>query len=322
MRRRHSPDAVPVTWLEGSGKALNVCHPDWRGIRTATSTFRAPMVMTIDLAASGPALLAEVENRGLDTVVVQGFPPGAAGFLVAAGRAGIRTRVVLHSSLTQLGAEPGEREMTDTVIGLVRDGTIGRLGFVKEGLAEAYTAMGVPAHYVPNRIPGMPTVTPIEFEGVNVGVFAEPFWRKNLPNQLAATALLDATAHTMSRPAGSALDGVRLVEHGELPWVEFQSLQASMDLNLYVTLSECHPLTPIESYLLGVPCLMSQTSAVFRSDPALWALTTVGELDNPRAIADAARDLLDGREDAVSSARAWMGRFDEVAARLWETFVS
>ena len=31
----------------------------------------------------------------------------------------------------------------------------------------------------------------------------------------------------------------------------------STDVNLYVSLSECHPLSPIESYLTGVPALMS-----------------------------------------------------------------
>ena len=80
-----------------------------------------------------------------------------------------------------------------------------------------------------------------------------------------------------------------MVEHGELPWDRFVAIQGSVDLNLYVTLSECHPSTPQESYLAGVPCLLSRVSGVFADDPRLWEITTTDRPDDPSAIAEAAR---------------------------------
>jgi hypothetical protein len=65
---------------------------------------------------------------------------------------------------------------------------------------------------------------------------------------------------------------------------------------------------------------MSRTSAVFRSDPALWELTTVDELDNPRAIAAAANRLLESRDEAVARAHAWIAEADEVGASAWADF--
>ena len=118
------------------------------------------------------------------------------------------------------------------------------------------------------------------------------------------------------------LAGLDLIEHGALPRKEFLALQGSVNINLYVTLSECYPMTPMESYAAGVPCLTSRTSVLFRDDPELWSLTTVDEIDNPRAIAVSARRLLDRRDEAVAGARAWMERFDPVAAGLWRDFVS
>jgi hypothetical protein len=96
----------------------------------------------------------------------------------------------------------------------------------------------------------------------------------------------------------------------------------SVDLNLYVSLAECLPLTPMESYRLGVPCLTSQTSVLFKSDPDLWEATTVGELDNPSAIAAAAKNLLASSEEVVAAANRWLDHWDSEAAGIWDEFVS
>jgi len=334
--RRHRPaeppqERLPVlsfgsweTLPDGDPSVIVVCHPDWRGVRTAAYSFRAPVVECDDLDRWGSLIIEQLRRYDVATVVVHGFPPGSESFLRRARAAGIDTRVVLHSSMTQHGAEPGEADVADTVLRLTRDGTIDRVGFVKAGLAEAFTALGYPTAYVPNRTPDMPPVTPRDLgPGLHLGIFAESFWRKNLVTQLSSIALLDgATAHVLQRPGVGYLDNLTIVEHGVVPWVEFISLQASMDLNLYVTLSECHPLSPIESYLSGVPALMSRTSDVFRSDPELWDLTTVEIADDPLAIATAAERLLAKRSEAIERAETWIERADERSEHRWSHFVT
>jgi hypothetical protein len=42
-----------------------------------------------------------------------------------------------------------------------------------------------------------------------------------------------------------------------------------MDINLYVTLSECSPMLPLESISMGVPVLVGPTTTFFDSDPFL-----------------------------------------------------
>jgi len=107
-----------------------------------------------------------------------------------------------------------------------------------------------------------------------------------------------------------------------MPWEQFMVLLGSVDLNLYVSLAECLPLTPMESYRLGVPCLMSQTSVLFRSDRQLWEATTVGELDNPAAIASAATNLMSVRDEMVVAANRWLDEWDVTAAAVWTQFVT
>jgi hypothetical protein len=255
-------------------------------------------------------------------VVIQGWPPGAAGFATRLAELGIEVKCVLHSSPAQHGAEAGEAAVVDEVLFLRRTGVLAEVGMAKVGVPEALTAAGHPVTFVPNRVPTMPDLERVDLgPGLHVGVFAEPFWRKNVVTQLLAVGLLDgAVAHVMRKPEVAYLDGIEVVEHGELPWEQFVALQGSVDINLYVTLSECHPSTPQESYLAGVPCLMSRVSGVFRDDPRLWEITTTGRADDPSAIAAAARELLVHRDESVERARAWMVGHDRLAADIWARF--
>lgn len=341
LRRRFAPTPPPAeepreerppslsfdSWdnLEPNDPAVVVvCHPDWRGVRTAAYSFREPTVECDDLDRWSDEIVAGMRTKNVATVVVHGFPPGAEAFIRAAHAAGISTRVVLHSSMTQHGAEIGEAAVANQVLSLTRSGALDHVGFVKAGLAESFTALGYPAAYVPNRAPDLPAYERFDVgPGFNVGVFAEPFWRKNVVTQLGAVALLgEATAHVMQRPDVEYLDHLHLVDHGEIPWDRFVSLQASMDLNLYVTLSECHPLSPIESYQTGVPALLSRTSDVFRSDPTLWNLTTVEVPDDPSEIAKAIGQLMHHTGEAMERAGRWIARADASAADRWTEFVS
>jgi glycosyltransferase involved in cell wall biosynthesis len=311
------------TWQALTGhQVLQVCHPDWRGVRAATYGFEDPVVETADASESALRIVDGARETGIETIVVQGFPPGSADLLLAATRAGLRTRCVLHSSPAQHGAERGEAFVAEQVLSLAGEGVIGQIGFVKEGLAEMFAALGYESRWVPNRMPKLSEIKTTELAGQrpHIGVLAESFWRKNVVTQLGAVAIIGGTGHVMHRPEVDYLSSLPLVEHGTLPWEDFVGLLGSMDLNLYSTLSECHPLTPMESYLAGVPCLFSRTSALFADDPRLLEISTLAEADNPAAIARAATRLLENRSEVVPLAQAWMVRFDRLAAEHWVSF--
>lgn len=327
LRRRRTD--VPVERLSvGSWEALaghtvlQVCHPEWRGVRTATYGFGDPVVETADAAGSSTKIVEGANTAGIETLVVQGFPPGSSELLRTARLAGLRTRCVLHSSPAQHGAERGEAAVAEQVLELAGTGSIGMIGFVKSGLAEMFAALGYESRWVPNRMPRLPAITKIPVEGSSphIGVMAESFWRKNVVTQLGAVAILGGTGHVMHRPNVNYLATLPIVEHGTLPWEAFVGLLSSMDLNLYTTLSECQPLTPAESYLAGVPCLFSRTSALFADDGDLLELSTVAEADNPSVIARAAARLMEHAPQVIPKAQAWMTVFDRMAAGRWAEF--
>ena len=111
----------------GDPAVVVVCHPDWRGVRTAAYSFREPTIECDDLDRWSDAIVTNLLTSSVATVVVHGFPPGSGIFIRAAHGAGIGTRVVLHSSMTQHGAEAGEAAVANEVLALARGDALDRV---------------------------------------------------------------------------------------------------------------------------------------------------------------------------------------------------
>lgn len=330
LLRPPRPEPLPAphlgfgAWTDLRGEVLGVCHPQWRGVRTAAHAFGDPVAETADAGTHAEEIVAGAAASGVGTLVVHGFPPGAGQLLRTARDGGMATRVTVHSSMAQHVAEAGEAAMMDEVVDLAREGVLDRIGFVKAGLAEVFSALGLPAMHTPNRAPQMPVIHPFDPgpDGPHFGVFGDNYWRKNVGTQLGAVTLLGGTAHVMIRPPARYMAAMTVREHGEMDRDSFLSVQAAMDLNLYATLSECHPMGPLESFLSGVPALLSRTSDLFRSDPELWEVVTTDSPDDPTLVAAAVERLLDEGEDVVTRAREWIAAADAGARERWAQFLS
>ncbi len=319
-RRRTEPPSDSVELPQGNLEVVQVCHPDWRGVRTSAVAFRDPVLERRDLRELIP-VVAEMTDGGTRVVAIQGWPPGAGDFARSAAAAGIEVVAVFHSSPSQHGVDGGESEAVRSMLDLLDEGAISRVGSVKAGVHQAFGAIGHTVTHVPNRPPLVEEVEPAPVdEGTNIGVFLFPMWRKNVTTQVLAVLENGWQPHVMSDPAVAYLTGERLTIHGELDREAFLGVEAAMTMNFNVTLSECHPMMPMESYRLGVPCLISRTSDLFADAPDLHGLTTVAEADNPSAIAAKARELLENRTEAVAAANEALDRLDVRAASAWAEF--
>jgi hypothetical protein len=317
----------PATAVEGTLEVpsvpdgvLQVCHPEWRGVRSSALAFRDPVVEASDMSMLVPHIDAFITS-GVTTVVIQGWPPHAAAFARAISNAGIRVLTVFHSSPAQHGIDIGEAEAVAEMLELQKAGVVTAVATVKAGVAQPFQTLGYQVTHISNRVPDLRAITPATVrEGSNVGIFLHPMWRKNVTTQILAAMQLGWHPFVMADPRVPYLSPDDMTICGELPRDQFLSLQAAMDMTFNVTLSECHPMQPMESYVLGVPCLVSRTSELFSDDPELWELTTVALADNPTAIATQAQRLMDNASEAVSRARASLRRLDAVSVELWETF--
>lgn len=321
LRRVGSSDAEALWEVpEVPDGVLQVCHPDWRGVRSSAVAFRDPVLEASDLNTL-TGRTEELVGAGVATVVIQGWPPNAEAFATAASEAGISVLAVFHSSPAQHGVDGGEAEAVSRMLALKDTGIIAEVATVKAGLVESFHKLGHSIYHVGNRVPVLEDVEPVAVkEGTNVGILLYPMWRKNVTTQILATHQLGWRPFVMADPQVGYLSPNDLTVCGELPRAEFLAIQAAMDISLNVTLSECHPMMPMESYRLGVPCLMSRTSDLFVNDTDLYELTTVDQPDNPTAIAQAAQRLLDNAPEAVERANRVLDAVDAASAEQWRAF--
>ena len=68
---------------------LQVCHPQWRGVRSSAIAFGNPVLEAHDLGALVDRL-PDITASGASTIVIQGWPPNAGALAVAASQAGLR----------------------------------------------------------------------------------------------------------------------------------------------------------------------------------------------------------------------------------------
>lgn len=322
LRRR--PAAEPTTSVveipDGNIEVLQVCHPLWRGVRSSAAAFGDPILESADLITLIPHV-EELVERGIRTVVIQGWPYGAVAFAEAASYAGIKVNTVFHSSPSQHGVDSGEAEAVSDMLALASKGVVRKVGTVKAGVADAYRAIGHDVVHIQNRPPRIDGIDPVAVPaGTNVGVFLFPMWRKNVAAQVLAGMENGWRPYVMHDPRIPYMPSDALVVTGELSYDQFLRTEAAMDITFNVTLSECHPMMPMESYRLGVPCLISRTSDLFTDDGELLELTSVVEADNPSAIAHAARVLLENRATAVALANESLDRLDVTATDAWMAF--
>ena len=94
--------------LPATERVVQICHPDWRGVRTVAYSFGSPVVECDNLVLWSDHLLDGITASQVETVVIQGWPPGAADFSRRLAEVEVTVKCVLHSSPAQHGAEAGE----------------------------------------------------------------------------------------------------------------------------------------------------------------------------------------------------------------------
>ncbi|MCQ9148405.1 glycosyltransferase [Ochrobactrum sp. BTU2] len=143
-------------------------------------------------------------------------------------------------------------------------------GFIvlKKGLDVSLERIGVRAYYIFNPIPDLNGCVRYNHGFLNrVGVFsAVESWYKNPFPQLMSLANCDIEVTTniseeSIRKIGSNFWRYRIINH--LDRVSFLDVLSKQDLNLYITNTECSPMIALESWELGVPCIVGPAGDVF-----------------------------------------------------------
>ena len=96
---------------------------------------------------------------------------------------------------------------------------------------------------------------------------------------------------------------------------------ASNAINLYVTLSECAPMLPLESLAEGVPCLFGPNNHFFSDHPYLRSRLMVDIPDSETRIAEYARTAIEERNKIITEYREYALSYNIRAMKSFDDFL-
>jgi len=310
---------------------LTILEPDWIGIRQSSAQFTMPhhtLEIKDDLNELATDYFAYlVVNAKPQKIVIQGFPLRYENLLkkIRKSLPDVTVYCIYHGSFVQQRIDY-ERSSLQTLFKLHKEGIIKRIGFVKEGMDLTFRELGADAAFIMNFIGTVPASASL-VRDKSIGIIGSE-WneRKPLFQQIAACKLFD---HDEIRIVGSENYGIDFCRLMNITATHLGTIsQASMvdflggnALNLYVTLSECAPMVPLESLSLGVPCLFGPNNHFFRDNEYLRSRLVVEIPDSELCIAQTAKRALREREKIISEYIAYARQYNVKAKESFSNFI-
>jgi|GEM_PF-1074820 len=252
------------------GRLLHVFHQEWHGIRAAAGYLPGHKLA---IAAERPLLARElksalehVERSLCGAVIVHGYSPNANELMVSLRKVlgtSVRIFAVWHGSTAQFHYA-FELECFSQLVELRRKGIIDGLATVKPGmhlLSEDIfpkTLLNLPPRVLDEERADVRRMT-------RTALIPTPNdWRKNFFTNLfacQASPALDDIYVTANYKLPPVFKGGKRIHHVLRPSrTELFDLVRDSDVVLNASLSECQPMTGLESLSLRVPCLSGPLS--------------------------------------------------------------
>jgi len=269
----------------------------WLGIVNATDRLFNNRVFKIRQYFSNPVyskkellIIAEFISRiESEHIVFSGYLPYFDILINYLSLNGKKVSVIYHGSHTSILEDSNAAHHFSSLLSMLKKGTLYHVGFVKKDL---YKSLGIllKQKFYPILLKTnerLLSYNHIKFDGLNIGVLTHNQFRKNIYNMISAALLHDnAFVHVKDKYLADYLQNSnRIITHGYLSNEnDFYKILGSVQLNMYVTFSECWGQIVNESLAMGVPCLCSDVSAVLDYDQELKEFLIVKEFDNDYAI--------------------------------------
>jgi hypothetical protein len=311
-------------WLARHGKhtpwAVAVVEPEWRGVYSSTVNLFPTCLPVLDgVTKRSAARIAElIVATGTSRVVFAEIPPTYLHLLDALAQAPrkIDVYVTWYNSFMMSSARSWTR--LKELKQLVAEKRVRKIGFAKSGMAEVFRRQNIPASLVLHGVPKVPTGPSVPLAGgPHLGVAAVnlAIWRKLPFAMLAATTEIPGAVVHVAGGSEQVEDFARelqidaRIRRQPVPQTEIAAHLASMHLNLYVTLSECCPMLPLESLAEGTPCLLGPNSHLFDDSAFLHSRLVVEYPERNEIIAHYIRQALAERDDIVAAYRRWAPKY-------------
>ena len=215
------------------------------------------------------------------------------------------------------------------VMNLYKDGKIDSLGFVRSTMYEFYKKCGFKSYYLQNNVykdnAGKTSVT--GNENIKIGIYnADTRELKNIYTAMSAMKLVpNASADIVPINAGAkkfanVLGLQTTYVDYYIPNEELMKRIQKNDINIYPTFTENAPMFPLESFEMGVPCLLGNNNDYFVGTE-LGNYVILTKEDDAEYIKERIIYVLENREKVMQLYREWKKDFNYKCEELVKEFI-
>ena len=222
-------------------------------------------------------------------------------------------------------------DLNKKVLKLYDDKFIDEFAFVKKNMVEFYNKAGYKAVYLTNNVHINETINKTEETSdsnyLKIGIYnANSRELKNIYNQLAAIRLLKG-AKVDIVPANADI-----IKFANIMKLEFTHLMdyidtkdllrrlKSNDINIYITFTECSPMVPLESFEIGVPCLIGNNNDYFQNSE-LRKYVVVDREDDPVYIKEKIINCIENKDKILEMYKDWKKQYDKDCEEYVKAFI-
>jgi hypothetical protein len=285
-----------------TSNALSVITPRWKGVAQSTQLFFCNRLF---IPSSDLHTPEQVDDDLIDQAVAKIISLPYSDVVFSGGdlfqikiarrlKGSKKCHLLWHSNFLQTG-ETHDWAVFRQWLHAQREGIISRIAVVRQGYHQYLQTLGFEALFIPNQIPITHNVSIENSNNDTIGIWlsGSSNYRKSADIMITAVCSLSNLKVKISGCQSREynllrynLADVPFVSSHPLPFEELQSEMASVALNLYVTASESSPMLPLESFALGVPCIIGANSHLFKDDEFLSKHLRVCNVGSSREIAD------------------------------------
>lgn len=242
----------------------------------------------------------------------------------------IKIKFMWHGSHS-LFVNYNEQKFLEELLQLQKRGVVSSIGFFKSAMAKFYSEKGYNACLLMNDVKLTNNYDKdLNDKIIKIGLYSSgDRWEKNTYNQLSACAMIkdayvDIIPETKLASSFCKLMNINKLTDECLIGVEREQLlkrMAKNTVNLYVTFTECSPMIPLESFELGVPCVIGNNTDFFKNSK-LNEMVVVKEEDSIDEIYEKINFAIEKKDEIMELYRQWKKEYSKEVIRLKEEFLN
>lgn len=215
------------------------------------------------------------------------------------------------------------------VMNLYNEGQIDSFAFVRSTMYEFYKKVGFKSFYLQNNVhlENIPKIKKEKNENVKIGIYnADSRELKNIYTALSAMKLVpNAVADVVPINAGAKkfteiLKLKTTSVDNYIPTEELLKRIQQNDINIYPTFTENAPMFPLESFEMGVPCLLGNNNDYF-CGTKLGDYVILTKEDDPLYIKEKIIECIDNKDEIMDLYKQWKKEFNKKCDKLVNEFV-